>query len=159
MEGLVIGFAGVWIIFRPGFREVNVDLSFAFISGVTSALLLVITRQIAHEPFRRILFYYFLVFWVALLPIVAMEWTSFPAIVWLYIALAALSMVGAQVCFTKALRHVPAQEVAPLVYTSVIFAGLIDWFVWKNVPTLISIVGMAIICIGGLITMKFKRKI
>jgi drug/metabolite transporter (DMT)-like permease len=137
---------------------VRLDLSFAFMSGIATALLLVITRQIAHEPFRRILFYYFFLFWITLLPIVFIEWTPFPPFVWLYIALAAVSMVGAQVSFTKALRHVSAQEVAPLIYTSVIFSGLIDWWVWKNVPSLISIAGMAVICIGSLITMNFNRK-
>lgn len=156
--GLLVGFAGVWILFRPGFSEINVDLAFAFMSGLATALLLVITRQIAHEPFRRILFYYFLIFWVALLPFVFIEWTSIPPFVWWLIVLAAISMLSAQVSFTMSLRYASAAEVAPLLYTSVIFAGLIDWWVWKNVPTLTSIAGMVIICIGSLMTMNFSKK-
>jgi drug/metabolite transporter (DMT)-like permease len=39
----------------------------------------------------------------------------------------------------------------------VIFAGLIDWWIWKDVPELISIIGMIVVCVGGLLTINFKK--
>ncbi|MFI5333940.1 MAG: DMT family transporter [Chlamydiales bacterium] len=156
--GLLIGFIGVWVIFRPGFQEIHLDLVIAFLSAIFTALLLVVTRQIAHEPFMRILFYYFLLFWLVLLPFVLASWVPIPPFVWLYILGAALAMIAAQVSFTMALRQVPSQEVAPFLYTTVIFGGLIDWWIWKETPHLISLVGMAIVCTGGIMTINFSQK-
>ncbi len=152
--GILIGFLGVWIMLRPDFSQMQEGLILAFISGIFTALLIIATRQIAHEPFMRILFYYFLLFWVALSPFVLTHWVSFPALIWLYIFLAAVSMILAQICFTYALRHSTAHEVAPFVYTSVIFAAFIDWGFWHDVPSLLSAVGMLIVCVGGWITIK-----
>jgi drug/metabolite transporter (DMT)-like permease len=121
-------------------------------------MLLIITRKIAHEPFRRILFYYFLIFWLVLLPFIFTGWAPFPPIIWLYIASAAISMILAQVCFTYSLRYASSNEVAPIIYTSVIFAGLIDWLIWKETPDLLSLVGMAVVCAGGILTLNFSQK-
>lgn len=156
--GLLIGFAGVWLILRPGFEEVQLSHLYAFLSAISSALLVIATRQIAHEPFKRILFYYFLIFWLVLLPFIFTGWIPFPPILWLYIVLAAISMILAQVCFTYSLRFATSQEVAPLIYTSVIFAGLIDWLIWKQTPDLLSAIGMLVVCVGGIMTVNFSQK-
>ncbi len=156
--GLLIGFAGVCVILRPGFAEVKLAHLFAFFSAISSAMLLIITRQIAHEPFRRILFYYFLIFWLVLLPFIFTGWAPFPPVIWLYIASAAISMILAQVCFTYSLRYASSNEVAPIIYTSVIFAGLIDWLIWKETPDLLSLVGMIVVCAGGILTLNFSQK-
>lgn len=156
--GLLVGFAGVCIILRPGFEAIHLDLSLALLSGVFSALLLVVTRQIAHEPFLRILFYYFLLFWVATMPFVFMGWAPFPPVVWLYIVLAASAMIAAQVSFTIGMRFAHSHEAAPFLYTSVIFAGLIDWLIWKQTPDLFSALGMVVVCIGGILTLSFSGK-
>lgn len=156
--GLFIGFIGVWIIFEPGFKEIHVELALAFLSGVFSAFLVVLTPLIAHEPFRRIMFYYFLFFWLALLPFVFLEWTPFSSIAWLYITLAAITMIVGQVSFTMAARYATAKEIAPTLYTSVIFSAIIDWLIWNKTPSLVSTVGMIVVCIGGLVTMNFTKK-
>lgn len=156
--GLLLGFAGVWIILRPGFEAIHLDLVLALLSGVFSALLLVITRQIAHEPFLRILFYYFLLFWIATLPFIFLGWAPFPPHIWLYIVIAAVSMISAQLSFTMGMRYAHSHEAAPFLYTSVIFAGLIDWWIWKQTPDLFAALGMIVVCIGGILTLNLSQK-
>ncbi len=155
--GLIVGFVGVFVIFRPSFHIFEPGLVAALLSGLSSGALLVATRQIAHEPFLRILFYYFLIFIVCMAPFLFTDWTSPPYWVWVFCLLAAAALIGAQLGLTAAMRRAPAHEVAPFVYTSVIFTGLLDWAFWHDIPSTLSIIGMAIVCIGGLITM-IRRK-
>jgi drug/metabolite transporter (DMT)-like permease len=156
--GILTGFAGIIIILRPGFGDINAGVIFALLSGLCSSLLLVITRQIAHEPFIRILFYYFLVFWVALTPFLFTEWKQPPTFVWLFLACSAVASILAQLLFTSAMRHAPSHEVAPFIYMGVLFSGIIDWIVWHDKPDWISLVGMLVVCLGGVLTLVFSRR-
>jgi drug/metabolite transporter (DMT)-like permease len=156
--GLIIGFIGVFIILRPGFEEINSGLLIALLSGLASAGMLVTLRQIAHQPLLRILFYYFLIFWVLFAPSLIGDWPSVLLQIWFLLFLSGASMVAAQVTLTAAMRYATSHEIAPTLYTSVIFAGLIDWIFWKNKPTLLSVLGMVVVCIGGMITMLVKKE-
>ncbi len=155
---LITGFIGIFVILRPGFAEINVGLVFAASSGIAAACMLVVMRQIAHEPFIRVLFYYFLFFCLATSPFLWLNWTSPPPIVWLYLVLAGVMMICAQIAMTVAMRHATAHEVAPFLYTNVIFAGLIDWIVWKVTPDYISVIGMVIVFIGCVSTLLISTK-
>ena len=156
--GIIIGFIGIFIILQPGFSTFNLGLIFGLLSGLFTAMLLVLTREIAQEPFSRILFYYYLLFWLVLSPFLFTTWTFPPLGVWFFLLLAGVSNILAQLTFTLAMRHAPSQVVAPFIYTGVIFSGLIDWIVWHNKPTLIALMGMGVVCLGGVLTLIYSRK-
>jgi drug/metabolite transporter (DMT)-like permease len=59
---------------------------------------------------------------------------------------------------TIALRHATAHETSPFIYTSVIFAGLIDWIFWNIKPDYISGIGMVVVIIGCVITLLITHK-
>jgi drug/metabolite transporter (DMT)-like permease len=155
---ILIGFVGVFIILRPGFEEVRMGMLLAVLSGVFSALLLVVTRQIAGEPFMRTLFYYYLLWFVLLSPFVAFIWMAMTPLLWILLICSAFTSIAAQLSFTAAMRFVPSQEVAPLVYTSVIFSAIIGWLIWNEKMDLISLVGMLVVCAGGILTLVAARK-
>jgi drug/metabolite transporter (DMT)-like permease len=155
---LMIGFFGVVIVLQPGAERWNAGVVYALLSGVTSAFLLVIARQIAHEPFSRLMFYYFLVMWVLLAPFLLTSWTLPPMRVWVYLVLAAGAMISGQVALTAAMRRAPAHEVAPLLYSSVVFSGLIDWVVWGVTVSFLSLLGMGVVCLGGVATILLNRR-
>jgi len=155
---LGVGFLGIFVIVRPGFEAVNPGLLLAVLSGIFSALLLVITKFIAHEPLPRVLFYYFLLLWALLLPFVFRGIPPVPATVWLWLACAAVASIGAQLSFTKGMRYATSEQVAPFIYTSVIFSGVIDWFVWKDRIDLWAAVGMGIVCVASILSIEWMRK-
>ncbi len=154
--GLFVGFAGIILILKPGFGEMNIGLIYALLSGLFAALVFVSTAQIAHEPFSRTLFYYFSLFWIILSPFLFTQWTFPPLLIWLYLAIAGVSMLGAQLTITAGLRMASSHGAAAFIYTGVIFSGLIDWIFWKEVPHMISLLGMIVVCMGGLITILRK---
>ena len=152
--GLIIGLIGVYLVFRPSYDSVEIGLLVALLSGLFSACLFVATRHIAHEPFLRILFYYFLIIALCLSPTLFFHWTTPPSLVWLLFLGSGVCLVAAQIGLVMGLRRASSQDAAPFIYTSVIFSGLIDWIVWGNVPDLIALLGMGVVCLGGLIAMK-----
>jgi drug/metabolite transporter (DMT)-like permease len=155
--GLITGLLGIFLVFEPSFGAVEIGLLAALLSGLLSGSLFVVTRQIAHEPFLRILFYYFLIFAVCLSPALFMHWAQPPGWVWGFILGAAAVLVGAQLTLAAGLRFAPSQDVAAFIYTSVIFSGILDWIFWHKVPTPLAILGMGIVCLGGFVTLIRRR--
>lgn len=156
--GLIIGFIGIIIIMRPGFSAVSIGLVYALISGLFSASLIIAVRHIAHENFLRIMFYYFLILWALMLPLIFFRWATPPPIVWVYLLCSGVVMIGAQLLLGGALRNASSQEVAPFLYTVVIFSGLLDWLFWGIKPDLLAVVGMIVVIAGGILTTLFSKK-
>jgi drug/metabolite transporter (DMT)-like permease len=155
---MCIGFLGVLIIFRPGFESVHLGVLLAALSGLFSGLLFVVTKYIAHEPFLRILFYYYLIWWVVTLPFAFFSWEAIPSSVWALLVAAAIASLLAQGSVTASLRYASSQELAPFIYTSVIFSAFLGWLIWGELIDITSLIGMGFIIIGGIATLLNHRK-
>ncbi|MDN3505761.1 MAG: DMT family transporter [Simkaniaceae bacterium] len=154
--GLIIGFIGVFIILRPGYLTLNRGLLFALTSGIAGGAIPLATRKIAHEPLAKLLFYYFATFSLILFPFLFSQWTPPPPHIWLLIALSSVTMVLAQIFIVFALRKASPIEVAPLIYTGVIFSGILGWIFWQQKIDLTTLAGMAAVCIGGILTIVYS---
>lgn len=158
---LLIGFVGVFVLLGPGFKTLQTGLIYGVLSGVLSACLLIVTRRIAGEYFMRILFYYYLLWWILTGLFAILSWETVPQMIWWMLLGAAIVSILAQLALTGALRYAPSQEVAPFIYTNVIFSALIGWLVWNEAIGLSSLIGMGLVVLGGVFTLisKGKRKI
>jgi drug/metabolite transporter (DMT)-like permease len=156
--GLVIGFLGVIVMLHPGIGVLNGGLIWALISGMFGGGLLVVSRLIAGEPFLRLMFYFFLFIILFTAPFAWMSGGMPAPIGWVYIVLAGFTTIGSFVLLTGAMRYAGSQEVAPFVYTGVLFSGLIDWVVWGDRPSALALIGMAIVCLGGILILVMNRK-
>ncbi len=155
---LIVGFIGIIIILRPEFTEINIGLLFALISGLTSALLVVVASKIAHEKLSKIMFYYFLITCFILSPFLFTQWHSPPYMIWLYLALSGIAMILAQAFLTLGLRYASSQEAGSFLYMSVLFSGILDWIFWKTIPSTISLIGWLVVCLGGILTVILSPK-
>jgi drug/metabolite transporter (DMT)-like permease len=66
----------------------------------------------------------------------------------LMLLLGLLSTVG-HFLFTAAYRHAPASLLAPVNYLHLVFAGILGFIVFRHVPDVYSIIGMAAIALSG----------
>lgn len=155
---LLIGFVGVFVLLGPGFKTLQTGMIYGLLSGILSACLLIVTRQIAGEHFMRILFYYYLLWWVLTGPFAAYSWEAVPPMAWAMLFGAAIVSIAAQFTFTAALRYAASQEAAPFIYTNVVFSALIGWFVWDEVISFASWIGMALVIFGGVLSLIAARK-
>lgn len=70
--------------------------------------------------------------------------------------LAGIGLSGAigQYCVTEAFRNTQAAIVAPLEYTALVWALVIDWTLWRTFPDTVTFVGAGIIVASGLYLMR-----
>ncbi|MBU2486601.1 MAG: DMT family transporter, partial [Alphaproteobacteria bacterium] len=67
---------------------------------------------------------------------------------WLFIAIAIFGTAG-MTMMTQAFRLAPAVVVAPLDYTAIIWATLLGWIFWTEIPDALTFVGAAVIIASG----------
>ena len=155
---LIVGFIGVVIVLHPTTSSLNPGLLWALLSGFFAGCLVVAVRHIAHEPLHRILFYYFLLFWIVPSPLLLFSWKTPPVLVWIYLCAAAVCMIGAQLSLTAALRHASPQAIAPFAYALVIFSGIIGWVIWGETVHLAALIGMTLVVISGIYTIFLNQR-
>ena len=57
-------------------------------------------------------------------------------------------------CATQALRVAPLSKIAPLEYTSLLWAGALSFLIWGELPTSSTLVGIILIVAGGIYVVK-----
>jgi drug/metabolite transporter (DMT)-like permease len=150
--GLGIGFLGIVLILQPGAGVFHWASLLALTAGGFSAIALVGQgRLTATEPAARILFYYFLISSVLTAPLAIAGWTTPDPSAWMWLLGVGVFMMASQLLLVMAYAHASAAKVSPFNYSVVVFAGLIDWFVWDRVPNLLSVAGVVLVCVGGII--------
>lgn len=154
---LPIGFVGVALVLNPA----NSGLQLAVLIGLAGAVLgaqakIFVRKMKDSEPSRRVVFYFSLFASLFSAPFAIQGWV---ALGWLELAgvigIAALSTL-AQLSMTKAYHSAPAGYLGPFTYSSVIIASLVGWFLWDETLATLTIVGMGLIVLGGMMTLKAK---
>lgn len=77
---------------------------------------------------------------------------------WLYFAIALLGTAG-MTMMTQAFRFAPAAVVAPFDYTALLWATMLGWLIWSEVPDLATYVGASIIILSGLFIVFRERQL
>jgi drug/metabolite transporter (DMT)-like permease len=153
---VLVGLGGITLILKPESGMVSGWHLVGFMSAVTLALSMVLTRQLAlaKEPASRILFYYFFISMLCSLPLMMMQWVmpSPEAILWML--LIGVGIYVALQVYTEAYRLAEAGLVSPFSYFGVVFSGLLGWIIWGHVPDIWTFVGIALVMVGGVWTVR-----
>ncbi|HEX4022882.1 MAG TPA: DMT family transporter [Acidobacteriaceae bacterium] len=154
---LLIGFVGIMFILKPSAALLsNPAALLATSAAVFSAFALVtVNRLSSTETTERILFYYFLISSLAAAPFAVATWKLPSFREWIYLIGIGVFMAAAQLLIILAYRHASAGRIAPFNYSVVVFSGLIGWLVWKNTPDFLSLCGVILVSVGGILSTKF----
>jgi drug/metabolite transporter (DMT)-like permease len=156
---LLLGLAGVLLVFHPSSHIASLAGVAGLASGVLAGIALTAVKQLsASEPSTRI------VVWFALL---ASLISAVPMMVqfvrphgeqWLWLlATGVLGSLG-QLGMTRAYALAPASQVSPLGYASLIFAGLLGYAIWQEVPDALGLVGAAAIIGAGILVARERSE-
>jgi len=152
----VVGFAGVLIMVRPdGAAFLDNALFIGTLWGLaasfTYALVTIVMRQLSSTEASLTTVAYFTLAGIlvggAFLPFSFVMPTPRDAVLLALVGL--LGGVG-QVLITDAVRYGPTSIVAPFDYTGMLYALVIGWMVWSDVPSTEVLVGAAVITASGL---------
>ncbi len=156
---VVVGFAGVALVLRPGFGELSPVLLVALCAGALAAAGKTGVRQLTRtEPISRVVFYFALVSTVVSALPLTWGWTTPSPQGWgLLLLLAVLATFG-QVFMTAAYGLAPAAQIGPFTYTSVLFATAYGWLLWGDTLTLLSGLGAALVFAAGVATTRARSR-
>ncbi len=156
--GVIGGFAGVLIVMRPSFDNIDVNTLFALSCGVFLALHLITTRQLAltTSPIITSTFTAF-VSLLVLCPIVPFVWQPVPLWTMGIFALVGLTSAASHGLILLAYARAPAPTLAPFSYAEILAAVFIGLALFSDLPDRISWVGMTIIIASGVLVAQTSR--
>lgn len=159
---ILAGLVGVLFIIRPGTEGFN---SYSLLALV--AVLFVTLRDMTSRSLSRGV-PSLLVAFVASLTITCAaglvsvwlnRWTALSAGQAGYLALAAMFIFVGYYCAVAAMRVGDISFVSPFRYTAMIWATLMGWIVFGDIPGMLTSFGMAVIAGAGLYTWMRERKV
>ncbi|MDF9831861.1 drug/metabolite transporter (DMT)-like permease [Ereboglobus sp. PH5-5] len=156
---VLVGFAGVIVITRPGSHGVHPAIALAVLAAITNALYAVATRMLAaHDSPKTTIFYTGLCGTVIMLPILPFAWQT-PTTIGTWLGLLVTGVFGALGHWLLILAHqrATATVLAPFFYAQLVFAmGLAMLFLGER-PDVWTFVGASIVMGSGLYLIYRER--
>lgn len=148
---VLAGFVGVLIVMRPGAGVLGWAAVLPLISAVCSAFYHVSTRLLARtEDPANTLHFIALIGGLGLLPIVPLFWTPLDATgVIAFAAIGALGTAG-HFLMIRAFQTTPASTLSPFLYVYLVWATVLGWLIFGDVPGAATIIGALVIIACGL---------
>jgi drug/metabolite transporter (DMT)-like permease len=148
---LIAGFLGVLIVTNPGAETFQIGALFALANAlIYGSVTAAVRGMTATESAETLLMYQMLLitaFFALLLPfgIAVPTWTHAGLIV-----CNGLTNAIGQYWWTRALHLAPASAVTPFFYLSLVWAAVLGFVVWGDVPTVHLLIGSAVVVGSGL---------
>lgn len=159
LAAILVGFAGILIVVRPGFAEIHPAVGFSFASMLTYALFMLITRHIASDDPPIVTLFYSMfvgVFAGAPLAIADWQWPQQPE-VWLMLAsLGALGGTG-HYLFILAYKLAPAGRISPFLYLQILSMVGLGYIVFGDLPDVWTAVGSCVVVGSGIYLIHRER--
>jgi S-adenosylmethionine uptake transporter len=147
---VAIGFVGVVIALRPTPQMFSSAAPLALFGATTFALSQILTRKLRGSHWLQLTVWQFAGGGLIGAATIPFAWTPTNAFDLVLMALVGIVSMSCFILITRALALVRAAVLAPLQYSAILWATLMGWLVWRDVPTLPIIIGNAVIIGGGL---------
>ena len=144
-------FAGVLLIIRPGFTQVSGPLFIPLLGAFLWAIYQIMVRFLARDDRPETTLLWSAVVGLAAVSLIAPWQLRFPdAQGW--VLLIAIGTIGAlaQYAIIRGLDYAEASAVQPYGYTLLVWAALMGWLVFGDVPGAWTILGACIVVLSGL---------
>ncbi|MGH6914499.1 MAG: DMT family transporter [Geminicoccales bacterium] len=145
------GFAGVLVIVRPGAAAFQPASVLVVATAVFYALVMISARWIDRgEDVWTMMFYVVLfpMLFSGLIVFTAWQTPQLPHLPF-FLGMAVFGTLG-MTLISQAFRLAPAAIVAPFDYTALIWASLLGWLVWGEIPGVWTYAGAAVIIASGI---------
>ena len=159
---ILFGLGGVLVILQPWRAGAFALLPAAVVVLATLcyslSALMVRSLGRSHSPLTLV-FWYLLLVGLGSGALAAHEWLPIRAQDWGLLAGLGLTGTLGQLWITKAFSSAPPSVVAPFEYTALLWAFALDRIVWSTSPSLMLLVGAAIVVGSGIVIIEEERRI
>jgi drug/metabolite transporter (DMT)-like permease len=154
-----VGFVGVLIIARPGGHGVDPQALFALAMALCVAFSVILLKRFPERESQLSMLFFFLVASGAMAAVPAVDgWVMPDPGQWGMLAGVGLMGVGSQALIIRAYRVGEANFVAPFDYVKLLFAGLLGFVFFTEVPDIYTGIGAAIIVASSLYTARSEAR-
>jgi drug/metabolite transporter (DMT)-like permease len=156
---VIVGFAGVLLVVRPGFRAIHPGHVSAFGVALSVALSVILMRSLAGGEKRTSILGTLILYAVTVQgTAVLVTGPALPnpsQLAWIAVAgtFGGLGQIG----LLAATRRAPASAVAPMHYSQIAWAILLGALFFGEYPDLLAAAGLAVIAAAGLLTVLRER--
>ncbi|MDQ6620532.1 MAG: DMT family transporter [Pseudomonadota bacterium] len=157
---VIAGILGMALIVRPGHEIFRGASLFAIAAAACYASFQILTRKLAHEDSRVLLFYPAFA-GAALMPLLVPWHSLSSAIPWQDVALIITGGLFGTVghfMFILAFQRAPASGLTPFTYMQLVWATLVGWIAFGDFPDEMTLIGMSIIAGSGLLLAWHERR-
>ncbi|QFY60713.1 DMT family transporter [Rhizobium grahamii] len=156
---VIVGFLGVLVVLRPGFRELSVGHLAAAIGGLAAAISIVVLRKMGPAEKRLSLYGAALLGTIIVSGILMLSQMAMPTpSQWFFLASYGLLGAAGNVMLMTAARMAPANLVAPPQYSQMLWAIAFGYLIFDDTIDLPMAGGILLIICSGLLTLARERK-
>lgn len=145
---IAVAFIGALFIIKPTFGNADLLASLAgFAGGMAAGGAYTCVRWlgIKGENGRLIVLFFSVFSCVLTVPYLIFDYHYMTAFQWLALLMAGVFAAGGQFSITAAYTHAPSREISVYDYSQIIFAAVVGFFVFGDIPDVWSFVGYFII--------------
>lgn len=150
---VLVGFAGVIIIVRPGFQEIGWANIMVLVASVCYAFYQVMTRIVSRtDTAETTLLYSAIIGCIAATFVGPLYWEWPTPTAWVWLTIAALMGSLAHFCLIAATGMAPPARLQPFTYALMVFATILGFLVFDQFPDVYTATGALIVVASGLYT-------
>ena len=159
-SAVFIGFIGMLLIVKPAYDELNIYYLFPIIFCIFFACVALSIRSLSStEPNYRIALYFSLLSMVVGLCTLPFGWVTPSKVDLLLLIFTGVIGSIANILLTVSLRIAEASLVTPTKYLNLVFAILLGYFIWGEIPKILTLLGAGLIIISSTIIFLRETKL
>lgn len=157
---VVVAFIGAVFVVKPAFNMQFVNALIGVAGGLGAGIAYTFVRKLGKKGERGpIIVMVFSTFsCLCTLPFLIVEFQPMKTVQLLCLLMAGVSAAGGQIFITKAYTKAPAKEISVFDYTQVLFAALLGFVFFGQIPDWMSLVGYLIIIGSAIFKWNYLRK-
>jgi drug/metabolite transporter (DMT)-like permease len=149
---LILGFIGMLIVIRPGIIEVSFGVYMILISSFLWAVMIIITKRLSRDDSSiTILSYQYLLMFIISFVVAIFNWQAPSNETIFYLFLAGFSGTIFHLTLYQAYKLVDVSLVQPYSFLVLIFASIMGYLVFGEIPDIYTWIGTGIIFVGVII--------
>jgi len=149
---LILGFSGMLVIIRPGFADISIGVYMVLISALLWSINIIITKKISKDDSAITILTYQSIFMSLFSFIIVLFFWEMPTLkTFIYLILAAMCGTILHLTLNHAFKLVDVSMTQPYSFLNLVFASIIGYFVFDEIPDLYTWIGALIIFTGILI--------
>ena len=157
-----VAFVGAIFVIKPSFYNTSlVPAVVGFIGGACAGLAYTFVRKatLNGEHSAYVVFFFSAVSTIVILPFLIFDYHAMSFYQLCMLLFAGFSAAGGQFMITLAYKNAPSKEVSVYDFSQVIFAAIIGFFVFEQIPDLYSFIGYFIIVMTAVLNFMYTNKL